>query len=161
MKKTFLFCCLITILSSSLWGQSKSDDLIKVNALKFEKTRALQLAKYSENLPFKIDINGVMHAEKGHQIIYAKRTKKVGIMPVSKTPTTLEFSSRYEEIELPSGDLIICFCSEGHDNCKFDNSEKENFFVCSGNGCCGIGIIFAPMVPPLRYETSEGDWYGF
>jgi len=161
MNRKILFYCLISIFSSSLWCQSRTSDLIKISALKFDKERAAQLSKHQNELPFRLEIDGILRAKKGYQLLYKKASNQLQMLPNSMVKVGMIAPPSTEDvITLPSGDRVFCVC-DYPGACYFDNSGQPYKFVCTGEECCYIGVKFNMNKPPLEYETPGGRWFGF
>ncbi len=161
MRLTLFMLCFSFLLFSSFSNEKPGTEEIIITGLRFDKARTDALKKTPKQPAFTIDKKGILRPTKDYQIIYVKSDKTLVILPNTTTYSSYKQLDGYEEIELPSGDLIGCMCDGPFDNCRFDNSKEDNEFVCTGSCRCYIGVLFDYARPPFEYETAGGRWFNF
>ena len=160
MRLTVFLLSVTFILFSSFSNENASvDKLVTITALRFDKAKTTALKNLPKQPAFTIDKRGILRPAKGYYIFFEKSDGVLAILPEKTTPNS--FIGGYDEITLPDGDIVACFCDAAGDNCRFDNSDKENAFACKGSCKCMIGILFGFKNPPLEYETPGGGWFNF
>jgi len=152
---------MLFLLFSSFFNEKHGAEEIVITGLRFDKERTDAFKKTPKQPAFTIDNKGILRPTAAYQIIYAKSDKALVILPKTTSYSSFKQLDGYEEIELPGGALIGCMCDGAVDNCRFDNSKKDNQFLCTGSCRCYIGVVFDYGLPPLEYETGGGRWFNF
>jgi len=161
MRLSFFMLCFSFLLFSSFSNEKQNNEEIILTGLRFDKDRTEVLRKTPKQPAFTIDKKGVLRPTNAYRMIYIKAEKALVILPKTTSYTNYKQLDGYEEIALPGGVLIGCMCDGGADNCHFDNSKKDEEFVCTGSCRCFIGVAFDFARPPFQYETAGGSWFNF
>jgi hypothetical protein len=162
MKYTPCLLFIALLLTSGFVGKNPELEEIVVAGLRFDKASIAAFKSMPEQPAFFIDAKDILRPTQNYQIIYVKAEKALVAIPKTTSYSTFKQLDGYEEIELPGGILIGCMCSNGFDDCQFDNSKIEYKFECKGSCRCYIGVVFNWNSLPLEYQISSGGrWYNF
>lgn len=161
MRLSSLMLCFSFLLFSSFSNQKLNNEEIILTGLRFDKDRTESLKKTPKQAAFILDKNGVLRPTKNYQLIYIKAEKALVILPKTMSYRIYKQIDGIEFIDLPGIGIVGCMCDGDSDNCHFDNSKKEEEFVCTGSCRCYIGILFDMAKPPSEYETAGGRWFNF
>ena len=160
MKTISLFCLTVLICLGSLPAEAQKK--AKVQTLSAIKLKKEALPDYLENPElgvYTIDREGVLRAVKGYKIILDRANKRLQVMPEKWKYIAGRQTNDYDDIELPSGDLAICWCGEGSDNCRFKPQADHREFHCTGSCSCGVSVIFNDFKTPVEYQSINGEWF--